>query len=51
MHLFSYYKHLAKFHAPKEENPLIQVPEHLFLVILSNEGFLCNLNIEIYKIN
>ena len=31
-----------------EENPLIQAPEHLFLGILSNEGFSWNLNVCIH---
>ena len=29
----------------KKENPSIQAPEHQFLVIFSNEGFLWNLNL------
>ena len=39
------YNHPVKFHALKEENPLIQTPEHLFLVIFSNDGFSWNLNL------
>ena len=35
--------HTVKFHAPKEDIPWIQAPEHLFLVIFSNAGFLWNL--------
>ena len=38
-------KHPVKFLAPKEEKPMIQAPEHLFLVIFSNERFSWNLNL------